>query len=213
MDEFRFSTYTGADGRTVKMMNTPGIPSTRWFDATLLPKDQVSQPDNLKAMVIMGHGGNTVTRIPEASAGVDKLDLLVVADPVPTTWAIMGNRKENTYLLPAATSYEVAGSRTASNRSLQWGEQIVKPIFEAKDDNEIMYLLATASRLRNSATIWEPRSRRMACRRDRQVFPAHTHSKPTAREATAMSRQQAEEENGMLGAALYPFSCVAKHDT
>src|SRR6185437_9037691 len=61
----------------------------------------------------------------------------------PTTWAIMGNRTENTYLLPAATSYEVAGSRTASNRSLQWGEQIVKPVFESKDDNEIMYRLAT----------------------------------------------------------------------
>ncbi len=124
------------------MMNTPGIPSTRWFDATLLPKEQVSQKDNLKAMFIMGHGGNTVTRIPEAVAGVEKLDLLVVADPVPTTWAIMGNRKENTYLLPVATSYEVAGSRTASNRSIQWGEQIVKPIFEAKDDLEIMYRLA-----------------------------------------------------------------------
>ena len=27
------------------LMETPGIPSTRWFDATLLPKDQVSQPD------------------------------------------------------------------------------------------------------------------------------------------------------------------------
>ena len=141
--ESRFDTITSADGKPVKMMNTPGIPSTRWFDATLLPKEQVSQKDNLKAMVIMGHGGNTVTRIPEASAGVEKLDLLVVADPVPTTWAIMGNRTENTYLLPAATSYEVAGSRTASNRSLQWGEQIVKPIFEAKDDNEIMYRLAT----------------------------------------------------------------------
>jgi formate dehydrogenase major subunit len=139
----RFDTINGADGKPVKMMNTPGIPSTRWFDATLLPKEQVSQKDNLKAMVIMGHGGNTVTRIPEASMGVDKLDLLVVADPVPTTWALMGNRKDNTYLLPAATSYEVAGSRTASNRSLQWGEQIVKPIFESKDDNEIMYRLAT----------------------------------------------------------------------
>jgi formate dehydrogenase major subunit len=140
--ESRFDTFTGADGKPVKMMNAPGIPSTRWFDATLLPKDQVSQKDNLKAMVIMGHGGNTVTRIPEASAGVDKLELLVVADPVPTTWAIMGNRTENTYLLPVATSYEVAGSRTASNRSLQWGEQIVKPVFESKDDNEIMYRLA-----------------------------------------------------------------------
>jgi formate dehydrogenase major subunit len=140
--ESRFDTITGADGKPVKMMNTPGIPSTRWFDATLLPKDQVSQKDNLKAMFVMGHGGNTVTRIPEASAGVDKLDLLVVADPVPTTWSIMGNRKDNTYLLPVATSYEVYGSRTASNRSLQWGERIVEPIFEAKDDNEIMYRLA-----------------------------------------------------------------------
>jgi formate dehydrogenase major subunit len=138
----RFDTVTGADGKPVRMMNAPGIPSTRWFDATLLPKEQVSQKDNLKAMIIMGHGGNTVTRIPEASAGVEKLDLLVVADPVPTTWAIMGNRKDNTYLLPVATSYEVAGSRTASNRSLQWGEKIVEPIFEAKDDNEIMYRLA-----------------------------------------------------------------------
>jgi formate dehydrogenase major subunit len=140
--ESRFATYTGADGKPVRMMNTPGIPSTRWFDATLLPRDQVSQPDNVKCMFVMGHGGNTVTRIPEAAAGVDKLDLLVVADPVPTTWAVMGNRRENTYLLPVATSYEVEGSRTASNRSLQWGQRIVSPIFEAKDDLEIMYRLA-----------------------------------------------------------------------
>ena len=62
--EQRFDTINGADGKPVKMMNTPGIPSTRWFDATLLPKDQVSQKDNLKAMVIMGHGGNTVTAHP-----------------------------------------------------------------------------------------------------------------------------------------------------
>ena len=140
--ESRFDTITGADGKPVKMMNTPGIPSTRWFDATLYDKGQVSQKDNLKAMMIMGHGGNTVTRIPEANKGVEKLDLLVVADPVPTTWAVMGERKDNTYLLPIATSYEVDGSRTASNRSMQWGEQIVKPIFESKDDNEVMYLLA-----------------------------------------------------------------------
>jgi formate dehydrogenase major subunit len=138
----RFDVYTGADGKPVKMMNTSGIPSTRWFDATLLPKAQVAQKDTIKAMFVMGHGGNTVTRIPEAAAGVEKLELLVVADPVPTTWAVTGNRKENTYLLPVATSYEVSGSRTASNRSIQWGEQVVKPIFEAKDDNEIMYRLA-----------------------------------------------------------------------
>jgi formate dehydrogenase major subunit len=132
----------GADGKPVKMMEAPGIPSTRWFDATLLAKDQVAQKDNIKAMFIMGHGGNTVTRMPEAAKGIEKLDLLVVADPVPTTWAVLSERKDNTYLLPTATSYESAGSRTASNRSLQWGEQIVPPIFESKDDLEIMYRLA-----------------------------------------------------------------------
>ena len=125
-----------------KMMETPGIPSTRWFDATLLPKDQVGQDDNLKAMIVMGHGGNTVTRMPEAAKGIEKLDLLVVADPHPTTWAVLAERKNGTYLLPIATSYETNGSRTASNRAIQWGEQIVKPIFESKDDNEVMYLLA-----------------------------------------------------------------------
>jgi formate dehydrogenase major subunit len=125
-----------------QIMETPGIPSTRWFDATLMPKDQVSQKDNLKAMFVMGHGGNTVTRMPEAARGIEKLDLLVVADPVPTTWAALSGRKDGTYLLPIATSYETSGSRTSSNRSIQWGEQIVKPIFESKDDLEVMYLLA-----------------------------------------------------------------------
>jgi formate dehydrogenase major subunit len=125
-----------------KLMNTPGIPSTRWHDATLLAKDQVAQTDNIKCMFVMGHGGNTVTRMPEAAKALASLDLLVVADPVPTTWAVLGDRKDGTYLLPVATSYETEGSRVASNRAMQWGEQIVKPIFESKDDLEIMYLLA-----------------------------------------------------------------------
>ena len=55
---------------------------------------------------------------------------------------MLGERKDNTYLLPICTQFECDGSRTASNRSLQWGEQIVKPIFESKNDYEVMYLLA-----------------------------------------------------------------------
>jgi len=124
------------------LMQTPGIPSTRWFDATLLPKDQVSQPDPMKAMFIMGHGGNTITRMPEAKKAIEKLDLLVVCDPYPTTWAVLSERKEGTYLLPACTSFEMDGSRTASNRSLQWGEQVVAPSFESRNDYDIMYMLA-----------------------------------------------------------------------
>ena len=125
-----------------QFMEMPGIPSTRWFDATTLPKDQVTQSDNIKAMMVFGHGGNTITRMPEANKGIEKLDLLVVVDTVPTTWASMSDRKNGTYLLPCGTQFESRGSRTASNRSLQWYEPVVKPIFEAKDDYEIMYLLA-----------------------------------------------------------------------
>jgi formate dehydrogenase major subunit len=124
------------------LMETPGIPSTRWFDATLLPKDQVSQPDTLRAMFVMGHGVNTITRMPEATRGMEKLDLLVVCDPYPTAWSVLSERKNGTYLLPACTSFEMDGSRTASNRSLQWGEQIVPPVFESKNDYDVMYLLA-----------------------------------------------------------------------
>jgi formate dehydrogenase major subunit len=123
-------------------METSGIPSTRWFDATLLPKDQVAQPDTLKAMFIMGHGGNTITRMTQAARGIEELELLVVCDPYPTTWSVLSNRKDGTYLLPACTSFEMDGSRTASNRSLQWGEQIVPPVFESKNDYDIMYMLA-----------------------------------------------------------------------
>jgi formate dehydrogenase major subunit len=138
----RFETSTGPDGKVVKMMETPGIPSTRWFDGATLPKDQVAQKDNIKAMFVMGHGGNTITRMPEAAKGIEALDLLVVVDTVPTTWAALSERKENTYLLPCGTQFESKGSRTASNRSLQWYEPVVKPIFEAKDDYEVMYLIA-----------------------------------------------------------------------
>jgi formate dehydrogenase major subunit len=128
-----------------KIMETPGIPLTRWFDAVLLPKDQVDQRDNVRAMFVQGHASNSITRIPQSLKGLQKLDLLVIADPHPTTWAslaVNAGRKDDMYLLPACTQFEATGSRVASNRSLQWGEQIVKPIFESKNDLEIIYLLA-----------------------------------------------------------------------
>ncbi|HEU4661295.1 MAG TPA: formate dehydrogenase subunit alpha [Pseudolabrys sp.] len=128
-----------------KMMNTSGIPLTRWFDAVLLPKDQVAQKDNVHAMFVQGHASNSITRIPESMKALKALELLVVADPHPTTWAslaVQAGRKDNTYLLPVATQFECKGSRVATGRQLQWGEQIVKPIFESKDDLEVMYLIA-----------------------------------------------------------------------
>ncbi|MBX9699668.1 MAG: formate dehydrogenase subunit alpha, partial [Acetobacteraceae bacterium] len=127
-----------------QIMETPGIPTTRWFDAVSLPKDQVQQRDNLKGMVVFGHGGNTVTRMPESAKGLEKLELLVVADPHPTTFAMLSGRRDGTYLLPICTSFEMDGSRTSSNRSIQWGSKVVDPIFESRTDYEALYRLAGA---------------------------------------------------------------------
>jgi formate dehydrogenase major subunit len=130
--------------RTPKQnMETPGITSTRWFDGVLLPDELVDQRSRIRALIVFGHGGNTITRLPQGVRAMEKLDLLVVGDPHPTSFASMHGRKENTYLLPICTSLESDGTRTASNRALQWGERIVKPIFESKDDYEAMFLLAS----------------------------------------------------------------------
>jgi formate dehydrogenase major subunit len=125
-----------------KLMEAPGITSTRWFDAVTLPRDQIEQPSPLRAMMVFGHGGNTVSRMSEMVKGLEKLDLLVIADPHPTTYAQVSNRRDGTYILPICTNFETVGSRTASNRSLQWGYKIVEPIFESRNDYDVMYDLA-----------------------------------------------------------------------
>ena len=157
----------------------------------MLPKDQVKQKDNLKAMIVFGHGGNTVTRMPEAAKGLEKLELLVVADPHPTTWAVLGERKNGTYLLPICTQFECDGSRTASNRSLQWGEQIVKPIFESKNDYDAMYLLAKklglADRMFKNIKVENGRWRRTSCARSTAA---------AGRPATAASHRAPEGAHG-----------------
>src|SRR3546814_6406473 len=93
-------------------------------------------------MVFCGHAPNSQTRVPDLKKGMDKLDLLVVIDPVPTLSAVLSDRKEGTYLLPAGSTMEYAGSVTNTQRALQWREKVVDPIFEAKDDYEILYLFA-----------------------------------------------------------------------
>ena len=76
-----------------------------------------------------------------------KLDLLVVVDPYPTMTAVMHDRQDGVYLLPASTQFETYGSVTASNRSLQWREKVVDPLFESLPDQTIMYKLRQEVRI------------------------------------------------------------------
>jgi len=125
-----------------KLMESKGTTVSRWFDLVLEAKDNIDQPDNLRAMIFWGHAPNSQTRLPDMKRAMEKLDLLVVVDPYPTMAAVMHDRKDGVYLLPASTQFETYGSVTASNRSIQWRETVVEPLFDTKPDHEIMYLMA-----------------------------------------------------------------------
>ncbi len=125
-----------------KLMQSSGIPVSRWIDGVLEDKANMDQDDNLRAMVFWGHAPNSQTRLPEMQKAMDKLDLMVIIDPYPTMSAVMHNRKDGVYLLPASTQFETYGSVTASNRSLQWRDKVVDPLFESLPDHTIMYKLA-----------------------------------------------------------------------
>jgi len=130
------------NGKSRAMMNEKGIPVSRWIDGVLEAKENLEQPDNTRAMVLWGHAPNSQTRMLEMKEAMEKLDLLVVVDPFPTVSAVLHDRKEGAYLLPATTQFETYGSVTASNRSLQWREKVVEPLFDSRVDHEIMKLFA-----------------------------------------------------------------------
>ncbi|NGZ67260.1 formate dehydrogenase subunit alpha [Vibrio aestuarianus subsp. cardii] len=136
-DRFDSGTYGGATP-----MNTFGIPVSRWIDGVLENKDNIQQRENIRAMFYWGHAVNSQTRGVEMKKAMQKLDMMVIVDPYPTVAAIMNDRTDGIYLLPATTQFETYGSVTASNRSIQWRDQVIEPLFESKPDHEIMYLMS-----------------------------------------------------------------------
>jgi formate dehydrogenase major subunit len=145
--------YDWIKGRfaNVGMMSKPGITVSRWIDGVLEKNEVIDQDSNLRALVFWGHAPNSQTRGLEMKRAMDKLDLLVVVDPYPSATAAMAampgnpadlNANRAVYLLPAATQFETSGSVTASNRSLQWREKVIEPLWESRSDHMIMYQLA-----------------------------------------------------------------------
>lgn len=137
--------YTGGN------MTKPGITVSRWIDGVLENNELIDQDSNLRGVFFWGHAPNSQTRGLEMKRAMDKLDLLVVVDPYPSATASMAampgkledqNPNRAVYLLPAATQFETSGSCTASNRSLQWREKVIEPLWESRSDHMIMHQLA-----------------------------------------------------------------------
>ncbi|PKO81190.1 MAG: formate dehydrogenase [Betaproteobacteria bacterium HGW-Betaproteobacteria-13] len=146
-----WATVWGVDYEWIKgryaseaMMTKSGITVSRWIDGVLEDNELIDQDSNLRAVVYWGHAPNSQTRGAEMVEAMKKLDTMVVIDPYPSATASMAAmvRKEGVYLLPAATQFETYGSCTASNRSIQWREKVIEPLFESKPDHTIMYAFA-----------------------------------------------------------------------
>ena len=152
-----FANVWGVDFEWIKkqyapgMMTKPGMTVSRWIDGVLEKNELIDQDSNLRGLFFWGHAPNSQSRGYEMKKAMDKLDLLVVVDPYPSATAAMAampggqgdlNPNRAVYLLPAATQFETSGSVTASNRSLQWREKVIEPLFESRTDQMIMYQLA-----------------------------------------------------------------------
>ncbi len=143
--EQRPGDYFGEEGPSdniVDGMNSTGIPVSRWVDGVLEDKANIAQKDNLRAMVFWGHAPNSQTRGQDQKKAMEKLDMIVVIDPYPTATAVLPDRQDGMYLLPATTQFETYGSVTASNRSLQWRDKVIEPLFDSLPDHTIMYKFA-----------------------------------------------------------------------
>ena len=132
----------GDNGKPTHPMNYKGIPVSRWIDGILEDKENIGQRDNVRAMIYMGHAVNSQSRGPEMKKAMEMLDLMVIVDPHPTHAAVMNDRTDGIYLLPAATQFETYGSVTASNRSIQWRDKIIDPVWESLPDHTILYKFA-----------------------------------------------------------------------
>jgi formate dehydrogenase major subunit len=96
----------------------------------------------LKALVVIGNGITTVTQTHKVKEALDKLELVVFIDPYVNDAAVITDRGDNLFLLPATSQVETSGSVAATNRSYQWRSQVVKPLYEAKPDQDILFELA-----------------------------------------------------------------------
>ncbi len=126
---------------TPEMMHIKGFTLAKWWQG-VLQEEKIYQKTPIKALWVQGNGITSVAQTAKVQQALDKVELLVVAEPLANEAAIITNKKDNVYILPAATQFESAGSVTATNRSAQWRSKVVDPLYESKTDEEIMFAFA-----------------------------------------------------------------------
>jgi formate dehydrogenase major subunit len=92
--------------------------------------------------MVFGNGLTSTAQTMKVKEALDNLELIVLADPFVNEGAIITDKQNDVYILPAATQFETSGSVTATNRSAQWRYKVIEPMYESKPDHEIWFELA-----------------------------------------------------------------------
>jgi len=127
-------------------MGKKGFTLARWWAGVLGENPGEDAIHNagtkLKALFVMGNGITSTAQTKKVKEALDNLELAVFCDPFVNEGAILTDKQNDVYILPAATQFETSGSVTATNRSAQWRYEIIKPMYESKADQDIMFELA-----------------------------------------------------------------------
>lgn len=127
-------------------MGKKGFTLARWWAGVLGGKpgeDAIHNAGtNLKALFVMANGITSIAQQKKVKEALDNLELAVFCDPFVNEGAILTDKQDDVYILPAATQFETSGSVTATNRSAQWRDKIIEPMYESKTDHDIMFELA-----------------------------------------------------------------------
>ena len=87
----------------------------------MLKEEKTFSSGDLKVVWVQGTGITSMAHLTKIQEAVDKLELLVVAEPFINEIAILSGRKDGIYILPVATQFENEGIAVSTNRSAQWG--------------------------------------------------------------------------------------------
>ena len=124
-----------------KWMNEPGFSLAKWWQG-VLQEEKTYSSSPIRAVWIQGTGITSMSQQAKIKEALDKVDLVVIAEPFVNEAAVLTSRKDGIYILPVATQFESEGTVTATNRSSQWRSKVVEPLYESKADEEVMFLFA-----------------------------------------------------------------------
>jgi len=124
-----------------KWMNAKGFSLAKWWQG-VLQEEKTYSSSPIRALWVQGTGISSMAMTSKVQEALNKLDLLVIAEPFVNEAAIMTDKTDDVYILPVATQFENEGVVVATNRTAQWRDRVVAPLYESKTDDEVMFEFA-----------------------------------------------------------------------